>query len=69
MPKMSDERKQYLAQYQKEHLKRIPLDVSPDFYAIVKRAAGERGESVNGFIRIAIQHELMRPSKSPVNGS
>lgn len=66
---MSDARKQYLAKYQKEKLKRIPLDVTPDFYAIVKRAADARGESVNSFIRTAIQHELMRPTKSPVSES
>ena len=69
MTTITEERKQYLAKYRKEKIKRIPLDVDPSFFSIIKQTAEMRGETVNGFIRTAIQHELMKPVKSPVSRS
>lgn len=69
MAEMSEKRKQYLAEYQKSNLKRIPLDVKPEFYDAIKRAADKNGESVNGFIKRAIRTELLRSTKSPISES
>lgn len=48
---MSDERKEYLYKYQKEKLKRIPLDVQKSDYDRIKAAADNAGMTVNGFIK------------------
>lgn len=69
MSKMSDERKQYLAQYQKEHLKRIPLDVKPEFFAAIREHARTRGLSVNSFIRLAIRNEIISYISNPTSDS
>ena len=69
MAEMSPKRKQYLAEYQKSNLKRIPLDVKPEFYEAIKRAADKNDESVNGFIKRAIRAELIRSTKPPVSKS
>ena len=44
--------------YRKEAFKRIPLDVTKEKYAEIKTAADETGESVNGFIKKAIDTRL-----------
>jgi hypothetical protein len=69
MANISEDRKQYLVGYKKEKIKRIPLDVKPEFYDAIKRAADKNGESVNGFIKRAIRTELLRSTKSPVSKS
>lgn len=51
---MSDQRKEYLYKYQKDKLKRIPLDVPIPDYERIKAHAEGRNESVNGFIKRAI---------------
>lgn len=48
---MSEERRVYLQQYKKEHFKRVPLDVTPEFLTAIKSAAKANKMSVNGFIR------------------
>lgn len=65
MTEISEERRQYLAKYQKSKLKRIPLDVKPEFYEAIKRAADRNEESVNGFIKRAIRAEIIRSTKPP----
>lgn len=55
---MSKERKDYLYNYQKEKLKRIPLDVQQAKYDEIKAAADTKGESVNGYIKKAIDMRL-----------
>lgn len=69
MTEISEERRQYLAEYQKSKLKRIPLDVKPEFYEAIKRAADRNEESVNGFIKRAIRAEIIRSTKPPVSKS
>lgn len=54
----NEKKKEYNMKYQAEKLKRIPLDVQLDFYDEIKTAAGECGESVNGFIKTAIRNRL-----------
>lgn len=55
---MSEQRKQYLLKYQKEKLKRIPLNVTIEEYEKIKSSAKESGESVNGYIKKAIRQRM-----------
>jgi len=57
---LSNERKEYLYKYQREKLKRIPLDVTIEKYSTIKEAALIAGESVNGYIKQAIDERLDR---------
>lgn len=58
MAPMSEERKEYLYGYQKEKLKRVPLDLKKEKYEEVKAAAEAAGESVNGYIKKAVDLRL-----------
>ena len=55
---MSEQRKDYLYSYQKEKLKRIPLDVPKEKYEEIKTAADSAGETVNGYIKRAIDERM-----------
>lgn len=57
---MNDDRKEYLKDYKKLHLKRVPLDLKLEEYKEVKEAAEASGESVNGYIKKAIRLRLNR---------
>ena len=57
---MNEKRKEYLKEYRKNKLKRIPLDVNPQFYEQIKAAADKEGESVNGLIRHAVAVYILR---------
>ena len=46
--------------YNKEHLKRVPLDMQKTDYEILKQHVDARGESVNGFIKRAISETIER---------
>lgn len=59
---MSDQRKDYLYKYAKDNLKRIPLDVTKEKYDQIKAAADTAGESVNGYIKRAIDERLEKKS-------
>lgn len=48
---MEDSRKKYLKEYREKNLKRIPLDVSHDFYLRIAQHAAADGRSVNGYIK------------------
>lgn len=61
-------RKEYIYAYQKENLKRIPLDVSKSAYEEIKAHAEATGTSVNGFIKRAIS-ETMERDKAAQAGS
>lgn len=55
----SEARKKASIKYAKEHLKRIPLDVSKDYYDNrLKPAADNAGESVNGYIKKSIDMRI-----------
>ena len=60
---LSDQRKEYLYDYQKSKLKRIPLDVQKEKYEEIKAAANHAGESVNGYIKKAIDKRMERDSE------
>ncbi|HCM12000.1 MAG TPA: hypothetical protein DHW85_02305 [Lachnospiraceae bacterium] len=51
---LSEKRKETMYKYAKENLKRIPLDVQKDKYEEIASAAASNGETVNGYIKKAI---------------
>lgn len=55
---ISDKRKESMYKYARENLKRIPLDVTKEKYIEIKSAADTAGESVNGFIKRAIDEAI-----------
>ncbi len=55
---MADKKTQYTIKYAKENLKRVPLDVTKEKYDEIKAAADEVGESVNGYIKKAIDDRM-----------
>lgn len=52
---MDEKRRQYLKEYHEKHYKRIPLDVTPEFYEEIKSHAAAAGEKVNAYIQTAIK--------------
>lgn len=60
---LSAQRKNYLYHYQKEKLKRIPLDVPKEKYEEIKAAADAAGEKVNRYIKEAIEERMRREMK------
>lgn len=57
---LSEQRKEYLYDYQKAKLKRIPLDVPKEKYEEIKAAATAAGEKVNGYIKKAVDMRIER---------
>lgn len=57
---MSDKKVKYDIEYAKTNLKRIPLDVQLEHYKTIKMHADKQGESVNGFIKRAIDETIER---------
>ena len=57
---ITEKRKETMMEYAKKNLKRVPLDVQKDYYDQIKAHAEERGESVNGFIKRAIDETMKR---------
>lgn len=57
---LSEQRKEYLYDYQKTKLKRIPLDVQKEKYEEIKAAAAAAGEKVNGYIKKAVDMRMER---------
>ena len=59
MPEISTKAK-YDFEYAKNKLKRIPLDVQKEKYEEIKAAATAAGESVNGYIKKAVDQRMER---------
>ena len=59
MPEISTKAK-YDIEYAKNKLKRIPLDVQKEKYEDIKAAATAAGESVNGYIKKAVDERMER---------
>ena len=55
---LTEKQKQQRINYAKENLKRIPLDVQKEKYSEIKKAADMVNESVNGYIKKAIDKRL-----------
>ena len=56
----SKAKQEYNVKYIKEKIKRIPLDVQREQYERIKAAADAAGESVNGYIKKAIEERMSR---------
>lgn len=56
--KAKQNKTKYDLEYAKEHYKRIPLDVTHESYNQIQTAATSKGETVNGYIKKAIQNRL-----------
>ena len=59
MPEISTKAK-YDIEYAKNKLKRVPLDVQKEKYEEIKAAATAAGESVNGYIKKAVDQRMKR---------
>ncbi len=55
-----EKKKQYTMEYAKTHIKRIPLDVQLSKYEEIKKASVAAGESINGYIKKAIDEKLYK---------
>lgn len=55
---LSEQRKESMYKYAKENLKRIPLDVQKEKYEVIKAAAAAAGETVNGYIKKAVDMRM-----------
>ena len=58
--KALENKKKYTKEYKRINMKRIPLDVRISKYEEIRSAAEKRGESINGFIKKAIDERLAR---------
>lgn len=58
--KMTEDRKEYLYKYQKEKLKRVPLDLPINDYKILAETAAAAEMSINGYIKMAISEKIER---------
>ena len=59
----SDASKRAAQKYKAANIKRIPLDMQISQYEAVQTHAKAHGESVNGFIKRAIQETMMRDNQ------
>lgn len=55
-----ENKKAYNIKYKKEHLKRVPLDIQIEKYNQIKDHASSHNETVNGFIKRAIDETIER---------
>ena len=58
-----EKKTKYNIKYAKEKLKRVPLDVQKDKYEEIKAHAEKQDESVNGFIKRAINETIEHDNK------
>lgn len=54
----NDAQKKAAIKYKEKNIKRIPLDVQKEKYEEIKAAAGAAGESVNGYIKAAVDMRM-----------
>lgn len=57
---MTSDRKEYLYNYHKERFHRVPLNLEKQKYEEIKAAASAVGESVNGYIKRAIDERMSK---------
>ncbi|MDO4809932.1 MAG: hypothetical protein Q4A04_08240 [Eubacteriales bacterium] len=56
---MAFDKTEYMKQYQKEKLKRVPLNLLPEEYEELKSVCEQSGDTVQGFIKMAILYRIM----------
>ena len=59
---LTEAQKKANTKYREKSLKRTPLDVQKEKYEEIKSAAERTGESVNGYIKKAIDERMERES-------
>lgn len=64
---VNEKKKQYDIEYAKTHLKRVPLDLRLEKYDEIKAHAETKGESVNGFIKRAIDETIANDNRGGDN--
>jgi len=52
---MNETQKEKLKEYKKENIKRVPLDVSYEFYTRLLQHSALDGRSVNGYIKRSLE--------------
>ena len=57
---ISEKQKLQSYKYKAANIKRVPLDMQVTDYNLVKAAAASAGESVNGYIKLAIRERMER---------
>ena len=62
---MGTDRKAYLLEYNKKNYKRVPFDVKIEDYERIKAHAESVNETVNGFIKRAINETIVNDLKPP----
>ena len=60
---LTEAQKKATTKYKEKNIKRIPLDVQKEKYDEVKAAADRAGETVNGYIKRAIDERIERENK------
>lgn len=58
------DRKDYLINYKKTNYKRVPLDLSLKKYDEIKAHTEKQGETINGFIKRAIDETMQRDNSN-----
>ena len=59
----TESQKQAHYRYEKKAIKRIPLDVQKEKYEEIRAAAEAAGETVNGYIKAAIDQRIERDAR------
>ena len=57
---ITEKRKESMYEYARKNIKRVPFDVQKEQYERIKAAADAAGESVNGYIKRAIDERMER---------
>ena len=60
---LTEAQKKATTKYKEKNIKRIPLDVQKEKYDEIKAAADRAGETVNGYIKRAIDERMERENK------
>lgn len=60
---LTEAQKQSRYNYAKKNLKRIPLDVQKEKYEQIKAASEKAGDTVNGYIKKAIDEKMQRDNE------
>ncbi len=63
--KRSVRHRDYQNEYRKKYIKRVPLDMQIEKYNAIKEAAKKNGETVNGYIKKAIDDRLYPDGNVP----
>lgn len=56
--------KEAAIKYKQKKIKRVPLDMQVEEYERIKEQAEKCGESVNGYIKLAVRQRMERDSDS-----